>query len=284
MDIKQVGVVGCGIMGGGIVRVCAQSGYSVIVSESNRTLLDKGLVNINNRLNKDVEKGKITEPIKIDIVSHIKGTTDISDFSSCDLVVEAVIENMDLKKKVFADLDRICPRHVILATNTSVMSIIELGADTHRPEKVLGLHFFNPPHVMQLLEIVRTIDTSEETIETGKEFGKSLGKTVVVVKDTPGFVVNRLSIAFTLNAIRMLESGIASRDDIDNAVKLGLNHPMGPFTLADMAGIDTLYFISCDLYDKLKDPAYAPPILLQKMFAAGRFGVKTGKGFYDYTK
>lgn len=282
MRIKKVGVVGCGLMGSGIVQVCAQSGYQVVASEANDELLNKGLMSINNFLSKSIEKGKISQQDKEAIIGRIKGTTDINDFSGCDLVIEAVTENMDLKKKVFSELDKICPQHAILASNTSALSIIEMATATKKPEKVLGLHFMNPVPIMPLLEIVQTIATSNETLEIGKEFGKSLGKTVVVAKDTPGFIVNRLHVPYILNAIRMLEAGIATREDIDTSIKLGLNYPMGPLTLTDFLGNDTLYYIACDMYEKLKDPQYAPPILLQKMIAAGWYGRKSGKGFYEY--
>lgn len=282
MEIKKVGVVGCGLMGSGITQVCAQSGYQVVVSEANDELLNKGLVSISNFLTKGVEKGKISQQDKETTLGRIKGTTDMNNFSGCDLVIEAITENMDLKKKVFAELDRICSPHAILASNTSALSIIEMAAATRRTEKVLGLHFMNPVPIMPLLEIVQTIATSNETLETSKKFGKSLGKTIVVAKDTPGFIVNRLHVPYILNAIRLLEAGIATREDIDASIKLGLNYPMGPLTLTDFLGNDTLYYIACDMYEKLKDPQYAPPILLQKMIAAGWYGRKSGKGFYEY--
>jgi 3-hydroxybutyryl-CoA dehydrogenase len=282
MEIKKVGVVGCGFMGSGIAQVCAQSGYQVVVSEINDELLNKGLASINSFLTKSVEKEKITQADKDATIGRIKGTTSLSDFSDCDLVIEAVVEKVDLKKKVFAELDKVCPEHAILATNTSALSIVEIATATSRMEKVLGLHFFNPVPLMRLLEVVQTIATSGETIEICKDFGTSLGKTVILAKDTPGFVVNRLSIPFTLNAIRMLEAGIATREDIDTGVTAGLNHPMGPLALADFLGIDTLYYAACDMYEKFGDSQYAPPILLQKMIAAGWYGRKTGKGFYEY--
>ncbi len=284
MEIKKVGVVGCGIMGSGIAQVCARSGYQVVVREINDALLDKGLGTIGSRLSRDVEKGRLSAEDRDATLGRIKGTTDLKDFADCDLVVEAIIENLDEKKKAFAELDKICPQDTILASNTSVMSIIDIATATKRPEKVLGLHFFNPVPVMQLVEIVKTIATSAETVAACEEFGKAIGKTTVIAKDTPGFIVNRLLIAFNLNAIRMLENGVATREDIDNSVKMGLNHPMGPLALCDMAGLDTLLYIARDLYENLKDPAYAPPVLLQKMVAAGWYGRKSGKGFYDYTK
>jgi 3-hydroxybutyryl-CoA dehydrogenase len=282
MEIKKVGVVGCGQMGAGIVQVCAQSGYQVIVSEINDTLLNKGLGFLNSTLTKSVEKGKLAQPDKDAILSRIKGTTNTKDFTDCDLVIEAAIENMDLKKKIFADLDSICPKQAILATNTSCLAIIDVAMATKRADKVLGLHFFNPVPVMKLLEIVKTIATSQDTLNAGKTFGTSLGKTIVIAQDAPGFIVNRLAMPFILNAIRMLEAGIATREDIDTAVNLGLNHPMGPLALADLIGLDTIYFVVNAIYEELKDPQYAAPVLLKKMLAAGWLGRKTGKGFYDY--
>ena len=283
MEIKRVGVVGCGLMGSGIAQVCAQSNYGVTVLEANEGLLEKGLASISRFLSKGVEKGKISEKEKDAILDRINGTTDISDFSQCDLVIEAVPEIMDLKKKVFAGMDIICPDHAILASNTSALSVIEISTATKRPDRVLGMHFFNPVPIMRLVEVVRSLATSEETIEITKVFGISLGKSIVVAKDTPGFIVNRLNIAFTINAIRMLESGIATMEDIDTAVTHGLNYPMGPLALADFLGVDTLYYAASDMYEKTHDPIYAPPILLQKMIAAGWYGRKTGKGFYDYS-
>jgi 3-hydroxybutyryl-CoA dehydrogenase len=284
MEIKKVGVVGCGLMGSGIAQACAQSGYQVVVSEINDDLLNKGLASIDRFLNKSVEKGKISQPDKDSTINRIKGTTNTKDFSDCDLVIEAIIEKMELKRKVFAELDKICPKDTILATNTSVLSVIEIAEATNRPDKVLGLHFFNPVPVMALVEIVKTIATSEDTIRIGTEFIKSLGKTAIVAKDTPGFVVNRQLEPFINNAIRMLEEGVASREDIDAGVKLGLGHPIGPLQLADFIGLDTVYLGAIDMYDKFKEPQYAPPVLLGKMVAAGWLGRKTGKGFYDYDK
>lgn len=282
MEIKRVGIVGAGLMGSGIAQVCAQSSYQVVVSEANQELLNKGLASIDSFLTRSVEKEKISWQDKDKTLGRIKGTTDIKDFSDCDLVIEAVSENIDLKKQIFTQLDKICPQEAILASNTSALSVIEIATATGRIDRVVGLHFFNPAPLMRLLEIVQTIATSDETIETCKTFGQSIGKTTVVAKDTPGFIVNRLAIPFTLNAVRMLESGVASREDIDNAVNLGLNHPMGPLALADFLGVDTLYYAACDMYEKFREPQYAPPILLQKMVAAGWYGRKSGKGFYDY--
>ncbi len=282
MDIKRVGVVGCGSMGSGITQVCAQSGYQVIVSEINDELLNKGLALINSALTKSVDKGRLSQQDKDATLGQIKGTINTKDFHDCDLIIEAAIENLDFKKKIFAELDKICPKDTILATNTSDLSIIDMAMVTTRPDKVLGLHFFNPAPVMRLLEIVRTIATSDKTIEVCKEFGISLGKTPVIAPDTPGFIVNRLLSPFILNAIRMLEAGTATREDIDTAVNLGLNHPMGPLTLADLIGIDILFSGANNVYEELKDPQFAPPPLMKKMVTAGWLGRKTGKGFYEY--
>lgn len=282
MEIKKVGVVGCGTMGSGITQVCAQCGFQVVVSEINEAILNKGLASINKTLTRGVEKGALSEQDKHSALARIKGTTNIKDFVECDLVIEAVNENMNLKKEVFSLLDNTCLGHTTLATNTSVLSIIDMAIVTKRPEKVLGLHFFNPVSVMRLLEIVKTIATSDETLESGKNFGKSIGKTIVVAQDAPGFIVNRLMTPFMLNAIRMLEAKIATRDDIDSAINLGMNHPMGPLKLLDLIGIDTVFFAANAMYEELKDPQYAPPPLMRKMVTAGWLGRKTGKGFYEY--
>ena len=282
MEIKKVGVVGCGQMGGGIALVCAQSGYPVVVSEINDELLNKGLSTINSFLSKSVEKEKITQQDKDSTLARIKGTTDTRDFGDCDLVVEAAVENMELKKKIFAELDKVCPKHAILATNTSCLSIIDVAMVTSRPDKVLGLHFMNPVPIMKLLEVVRTIATSDETLETGKTFGKSLGKTIVTAKDTPGFIANYLEMPYLLNSMRMMDAGVATKEDIDTTMNLGFNHPMGPLTLCDLIGLDTVLFVVDAIYEETKDPQYAAPPILRKMVTAGWLGRKTGKGFYDY--
>ena len=282
MEIKKVGIVGCGQMGSGITQVCAQSGYQVIVSEINDELLNKGLSSINSSLTKGVKKEKITPQDKESTLSRIKSTTDLKDFTDCDLVIEAAAENMDLKKKIFTELDKICPPHSILATNTSCLSIIDLAILTSRPEKVLGMHFFNPAPIMKLLEVVKSIATSDDTFEIGKSFGKSLSKTVIAAKDAPGFIVNRLLTPYVLNAIRMLEASVATREDIDTGIILGLKHPIGPLALADLVGLDTFLVIANNLYAEFKEAQYAPPVLLTKMVTAGWLGRKTGKGFYEY--
>jgi len=282
MEIKKVGVVGCGLMGRGIVEVTARAGYEVIVSEINQELLDKGMAALDASLVRGVKAGKVTEQEKADTMKRITGTTNTGDFKSCDLVIEAAIENLELKKKIFADLDKICPAQTILATNTSCLSVIDIAAVTKRQDKVLGVHFFNPVPLMRLVELIKTIATSEETLKVARAFGEKVGKEVVIVTDTPGFIVNRLMIPLLIDAIRMLESGTATKEDIDKAVKLGLNHPMGPVALADFIGLDTVYFICNAMYEDLKEPRYAPPMLLKKMVAAGRYGRKSGKGFYEY--
>lgn len=282
MEIKKVGVVGCGSMGAGIAQLCAQSGYQVVVSEINDELLKRGMGFIDKTLGRSVEKGKLAQADKDVIMGRLNGTTSTKDFADCDLVVEAAIENLDLKKKIFAELDGICKPDAILATNTSCLSIIDMAIATKRPDKVLGLHFFNPAPIMKLLEIVRTIATSDEVLETGKNFGEKLGKTNVIAQDAPGFIVNRLWLPFLLHCIKLYEDGVASREDIDNAIQLGLGYPMGPLTLADMVGIDIVKFVSDALYEQLKDPRYIVPTLVDKMVAAGWLGRKTGKGFYDY--
>jgi len=282
MEIKKVGVVGCGLMGSGIAQVCAQAGYQVVVSEINEDLLQKGLNNIKRFLAKGVERGKVTQEEMDAALARIQGTVDIQDFKDCDLVIEAIIENMEAKKELFASLDGICPPHTILASNTSSLCITEIASATKRGERVLGLHFFNPVPLMRLLEIVRTILTSEKTFERARGFGESLGKEIVVAKDTPGFIVNLLLIPYLLDAIRALENGVATKEDIDKGLVLGLNHPMGPFTLLDLLGLDTTLFIANAMYEEFKDSRYAAPPLLRRMVTAGHLGRKTGKGFYDY--
>jgi 3-hydroxybutyryl-CoA dehydrogenase len=284
MEIKKVGVVGCGIMGGGIAQVCAQAGFQVVVSEIRDDLLIKGMGAIDAGLAKSVEKGRMKAEEKTAIMGRIKGTITTKDFGDCDLVIEAAIENMDLKKKIFADLDQVTPKHALLASNTSSMSIIDMAMATKKPDKVLGIHFFNPVPVMRLIEIVRTIATSDETIAAGQVFCKALGKTSVLAKDTAGFIVNRILSSLMATAVRMYENGVASKEDIDTAVQLGLNHPMGPLALADLVGIDTCVAIIDTLYNEFKDPQYITPSGMRDMVTAGYLGRKTGKGFYEYSK
>ncbi len=284
MKIKRVGVVGAGIMGAGIVQVCAQSGYEVVVSEVNDELLQKGMGTVDHFLGRAVQKEKITAAQKDEITGRIQGTTDIKDFKDCDLIVEAIIENLDVKKELFKQLGDICPPHALLTSNTSSMTVTEMAAASGRMDKVAGLHFFNPVPVMRLVEIVTTIVTSNETVKALREFSESLGKTVVIAKDTPGFIVNRLLIPYLLHAIRLHESGLASIEDIDTAIELGLNHPMGPFRLLDILGNDTTLFIAENMFNEFKDDMYAAPVLLKRMVTAGILGRKSGKGFYGEGK
>ena len=244
MEIKTVGVIGCGLMGAGIVEVCARAAYDVVVLEVNQDLLDRGLGRIRSSLEKAVARGKATREEADQTLGRIRGTLDLADFGACDLVVEAAVENMEVKKQLFAALDAVVPSHAILASNTSSLCITEMASATKRGDKVLGIHFFNPVPVMPLIEFVRTILTSDGTMQTAREFGASLGKTMVTAKDTPGFIVNRLLIPYILDAVRVYENGLATREDIDTAIKLGLNHPMGPLTLLDFVGLDT----TCLLY------------------------------------
>lgn len=282
MEIKKVGVVGCGVMGSGITEVCARAGYYTVVSEVNEELLNRGLSLIRSSLSKAVERGKIKEEEMKSAWERIKGTTSIEDFKDCQFVIEAVFEDLKLKKEVFAQLDRVCPKEAILATNTSTIPIIYIAMATKRPSQVVGTHFFNPAPIMRSVELIKSIATSDETMEIAKSFIKSLGKIVFVASDTPGFIVNRLLIPFLNDAIRALESGLATKEDIDTAVTTALNHPMGPFALLDLIGLDTALSVSNAIYEELKDPRYAPPPLLKSMVAAGWLGRKTGKGFYEY--
>ena len=282
MAIRKVGVVGCGLMGGGIAQTCAQSGYETVVSEVNQQLLDKGLARIYGAWDMMASKGKLTQGQVDENRARLHGTLNLEDFADCDLVIEAVIENMAEKLRLFPMLDRILKSEAIIATNTSSLNVTQMGAVTKRPDKVLGLHFFNPAPVMKLVEVVQTISTSAETIETVKQFAISLGKTPVLAKDTAGFIVNFLLIPYLLAAIRMLENGQASRDDIDTAMKLGCGYPMGPFTLLDYVGLDTTLWAAEAIYEEYKDPLYAPPPLLRRMVQSGMYGKKSGKGFYSY--
>ena len=282
MEIKALGVLGCGQMGSGIVQVFAQSGYEVVAVDSNEKMLEMGLKGIDKRLTSRVEKGKLSQSEKGTILARIQKSTRLEDLKGCDLVEEAVPEDLELKKKIFAQLDEICKKETIFGTNTSGLSVTDMAAATKRPDKLLGMHFHNPAPVMQLLELVRTIMTSEETIDSVKRWGSTLGKTVVVAPDVGGFIVTRLFTPFLLGAVRMLEAGIASRDEIDLSMKLAVNHPMGPLEVVDFIGLDTELSVAETLYEETKDPKYAPPLLLRKMVTAGWLGRKTGKGFYEY--
>jgi 3-hydroxybutyryl-CoA dehydrogenase len=282
MAIRKVGVVGCGLMGGGIAQTCAQSGYEVIVREVNQQLLDKGVSRIQSAWDMMASKGKLTQEQVDENRSRLHGTLNLDDFADCDLLIEAVIENMEEKVRLFPALDRILKPLALILSNTSSLNVTQMGAVTKRPDKVCGLHFFNPAPVMKLVEIVRTISTSQETIEDVKQFAISLGKSPVLAKDSAGFIVNFLLIPYLLAAIRMLENGMATRDDIDTAMKLGCGYPMGPFTLLDYVGLDTTLWAAEAIYEEYKDPLYAPPPLLRRMVISGIYGKKSGRGFYDY--
>lgn len=279
---NKVGVMGCGLMGGGIAQVIAQAGYETVVGEVNDDLLGRGIGRIQGFLGKDIEKGKISKEDGEATLKRIKGTTNLEDFADCDLVIEAIIENMDEKRKLYSSLDQICKPETIFSSNTSSLPIIEMAAATKRPDKVGGTHFFNPVPVMKLVEVVKTISLSDASFNILKAFCESLGKTVIVAKDTPGFIVNLLLIPYLLDAVRALENGVASRDDIDIGMKLGCGHPMGPLTLLDFVGLDTTYYIANIMFEEFKDSRYAAPPLLRRMVLAGHYGRKSGKGFYDY--
>jgi 3-hydroxybutyryl-CoA dehydrogenase len=282
--MKTVGVVGCGLMGSGIAQVSAQAGFVTWVREVDKPTLEKGLGRIRKFLEDGVTKGKLTADARDETLGRIKGTTELQDLATCDLVIEAVVENIEAKRQVFSTLDRIVPASTVLASNTSSLSITEIAATASRPERVLGLHFFNPVPLMKLVEVIRALPTSDAAFEQAKTFVERLGKTAVVAKDTPGFVVNRLLVPYLLDAVRIYESGVASKEDIDNGMKLGCGYPMGPLTLLDFVGLDTTYSIANIMFEEFKLPQYAAPPLLKRMVLAGYLGRKSGRGFYDYSK
>ena len=282
MEIKRIGVVGAGTMGNGIAQVAAQIGCDVVMRDIEMKFVEGGMKKIEGFLSRSVEKGKMDSNEKDTIIGRIRGTTDMDDLNEVDFVVEAVLEDMDLKKKVFKELDELCRPGVILATNTSSMSITEIGASTKRPDKVCGMHFFNPVPLMRLVEIIRGYSTTDETIQTTTELAQKMGKvTVEVKKDSPGFIVNRILIPHFLEAVKIVEEGIASIEDVDKAVKNGLNYPMGPFELMDLTGIDIAYFVSEYFYKELnKENKWVAPNLMKTMVRAGKLGKKTGGGWY----
>lgn len=282
MAITNVGVIGCGLMGGGIVQVSAQAGFQVLFVEANDELVTRGLARLRETLEGLVAKGKLDAKAKDNALARIAGTTRLDDLKACDLVVEAMTENQPLKNETFAKLDRICPPHAILATNTSSCNVTAMAAATKRPGQVLGLHFFNPVPLMKLVEVVRTILTHEATVKAATEWVSAVGKTPVQAKDSTAFIVNRLLVPYLLDAIRVYESGLATLEDIDAAMKLGCGYPMGPFTLLDLVGLDTTMYVAEVMFEEFREPRYAPPPLLKRMVMAGQLGRKTGKGFYTY--
>jgi 3-hydroxybutyryl-CoA dehydrogenase len=283
VTVSKVGVVGCGLMGGGIAQVVAQSGYATTVVEADQGLLERGLHGLQRSLDALVDKGRLSAEQRDAARKRLTGTVRVEDLGGVDLVIEAITENPTVKKEMFARLDRICPPHAILASNTSSCTITELAAATKRPAQVVGLHFFNPAPVMKLVEVIRTILTGDAAFTAAWTFVQSLGKTPVAAQDTTGFVVNRLLVPYLLEAIRLLESGVASKEDIDQAMKLGCGYPMGPFTLLDLVGLDTTLYVAEVMFQEFREARFAPPPLLRRMVMAGHLGRKSGKGFYDHS-
>lgn len=282
-DIQKVGVVGCGLMGRGIAQVSAAAGYETVVREVNEELLDKGLGAVAGQLDKAVEKGKMEADARDATLARLSGTVSLEDLADCGIVVEAIVEDIDVKKDLFGVLDRQSPRDTIFASNTSSLTVTEMAASTGRPDRFVGLHFFNPVPVMKLVEVVRTGATSDDTFDRAFAFARSLGKVPIACTDNSGFVVNRLLVPYMLDAIRAYEEGIGSIEDIDTGMKLGCGYPMGPFILGDFVGLDTLYFIAEIMFDEYREKRFAPPSLLKRMYLAGYHGRKVGKGFYDYS-
>ena len=282
MGIEKVGVIGCGLMGSGIAHVCAAAGFPTTVREVDETRLQRGLDSIRKNLGRAVEKGKLKQADADATFKRLRGTTSVADLADADFVIEAATENLDIKKSLFKEMDARLRPAALLASNTSSLTIIELAASTSRPDRVVGLHFFNPVPIMKLVEVVRTIATSDGTYATAKSFAQALGKEVVEAKDTTGFVVNRLLVPYMLDAIRCYEQGLASKEDIDRGMKLGCGYPMGPFELLDFVGLDTTLSIAEIMFDEFREPRFAPPSLLRRMVLAGYMGRKSGRGFYDY--
>lgn len=282
MKIAKVGVLGAGLMGSGIAEVCAKSGYETVVREVNDELARKGVGRVESSLAKAVERGKLAGADSAAARGRLLATTRVEDLAGCDLVIEAVVENLDAKKELFGQLDALCGEATIFCSNTSSLTITELAAATRRPDRFAGLHFFNPVPVMKLVEVVRTIATSDATVETLLEFARSLGKEPVLAKDNSGFIVNRLLVPYLLDAVRAVEEGVGSAEDIDRGMELGCGHPMGPLKLLDFVGLDTTYAIAEIMFSEYREKRFAPPPLLKRMVLAGRFGRKSGRGFYEY--
>jgi 3-hydroxybutyryl-CoA dehydrogenase len=282
MAIRKVGVLGCGLMGSGIAQVAAQAGYDTVVVEVEQKFLDRGMAGIDKSLGRFVEKGKLSVADKNSCLSRLKGSTSLGELAQCDIVIEAITENPQVKKETYTAIDSIVKKDAIFASNTSSLTITELSMATARPKQFVGLHFFNPVPMMKLVEVVRTILTTDEAFKTAFEFAKSLGKEPVACRDNSGFIVNRLLVPYILDAIRAYEEGVGSIEDIDKAMQLGCGYPMGPFTLLDFVGLDTTYYISLVMFEEYREKRFASPPLLRKMVLAGRFGRKSGAGFYDY--
>lgn len=282
MAIQTVGVVGCGQMGSGVAQVAAQHGFTVMVYDIEQDYIDRGIEHIRTLLEKDVNRNKISADDRTATLSRLRSTTKLNDMAGCEVIIEAIVEEAAIKRKVFTDLDGLCSPETIFTSNTSSIPIIELATATSRPDRFAGLHFFNPVPVMQLIELIRAITTSDATSAALKQFGAALGKTVVEAQDRAGFIVNRLLVPYLLDAMRVYEAGLASRDDIDQGMQLGCNHPMGPLALSDFIGLDTLLSIANMLYAEFHEPRFAPPPLLKRMVQAQRLGKKAGQGFYAY--
>ena len=283
MTIRTVGVLGCGLMGSGIAQVCAAAGYRTRVREVDDRALEQGLSRIRQFLDTGVTKGKLTVETRNDTLANITGTTSFEPFHDCDLVIEAIVENVQAKQLAYSALERVVPSHTILLSNTSSICITELAAATTRPEKFAGLHFFSPVPLMKLVEVIRALTTSEETFRTAADFAASIGKEPVSAPDRPGFIVNRLLVPYLLDAVRAHENGLGSVEDIDKGMTLGCGHPIGPFALLDFIGLDTAYSVASIMFEEFREPAYAPPPLLKRMVLAGRLGRKSGRGFYTYS-
>ncbi len=280
--MQTIGILGCGLMGSGIAQVCAQSGYRTVVREVDQSLVDQGLGRIKKFLNQGVKRGKVSTEDRDKVLAKLSGTTQMADLAEVDIVIEAIVENLEAKQKMFAALDGIVKDDTVFASNTSSLCITEMASATKRPDRFLGLHFFSPVPVMKLVEVIRGLATSDETYNRGIAFATSLDKEPITAPDRPGFIVNRLLIPYLLDAIRSYESGVGTIEDIDKGMSVGCGHPMGPFTLLDFVGLDTTYYIANIMYEEFHDPAYASPPLLKRMVAAGRLGRKTGRGFYKY--
>jgi 3-hydroxybutyryl-CoA dehydrogenase len=283
-EVKRIGVVGSGIMGSGVAEVATKAGFEVVLRSRTQSSADAMVAGLERSLTKQVDRGKLTDDERSDALGRVRAVTDLGELAECDLVLESIVEDLATKKHLFTELDRVCADGAILATNTSTLPVVEMAMETGRPDRVCGVHFFNPAPVMPLVEVVRAITTSDETLASARAFAEACGKTVVDVKDQAGFVVNALLFPYLNNAVKLLDAGVASRDDIDAAMKGGCNFPMGPLELVDLVGLDTSLAILDALYEEFRDPNYAPAPLLRRMVSAERYGRKSGQGFYDYRK